>query len=549
MSRCSSESSKSTPQVYGRVRSLGAALLPFVLLAGLALDNGGYDATTWGWSTLLPLVFLGVLLVTGQARRPGPLALAFLGLLAGLLVWTAVSVAWSLDVSQSVLEGERTLVYLAAAAALLALERRDVEQLLLGLVAAVALACVWALALRAFGGPGSYDVATAGPGATRRLAEPLGYSNGLGAFAAIGALVTAGLALARRRPLLAAPLLVFLPTLYFTYSRGSWLALGAGAVAAFALAAPRLPRRLVVAVGAVLLVAVAAALIHVGGPVAAAREFSGAGPAVKSGNARLLSLSGSSRAQYWRVAWHEYEAHPVLGSGAGSFQRSWLRLRPAPLPVLDAHSLYLETLAELGPLGLALLAAALALPVVAAVRARADPLAAAAFGGYAAFVVHAAQDWDWELPAVTVAGLACAAALLLLAEREPRRALARAGRTVAVGIAAALALVALGALAGNEAVAGAQSALQRDDSAAAARDARWAERLVPWSSVGRRLEGEALLSEGNVDGARRDFEQAVRKDARDWESWSDLALVTNGSARGRARARARALNPLAPAEG
>jgi membrane protein implicated in regulation of membrane protease activity len=60
-----------------------------------------------------------------------------------------------------------------------------------------------------------------------------------------------------------------------------------------------------------------------------------------------------------------------------------------------------------GPLGLALLVAALALPLLAA---RACPPAAAA---YAALLAHAAVDWDWELPVLFVAGIACAAACLV----------------------------------------------------------------------------------------------------------------------------------------
>ncbi|HYT50946.1 MAG TPA: hypothetical protein VEL10_01935 [Gaiellaceae bacterium] len=46
----------------------------------------------------------------------------------------------------------------------------------------------------------------------------------------------------------------------------------------------------------------------------------------------------------------------------------------SPAKVRDAHSLYVETLAELGPIGLALLSAALVVPLVAAVRARRHPL-------------------------------------------------------------------------------------------------------------------------------------------------------------------------------
>jgi O-antigen ligase len=545
MSFCSSVSSKSTPQVYGRARRLGPALVPFALVGGAAFDNGGYNASTWGWLTLLPLILVGVAFALNRARRPDRLALAFLGLLAALTAWTWLSIAWSDDVSQSVLEGERLLVYVAAAAAFIVLGRGQVAHLLGGLLAAITLACGWALCLRAFGGAGSYDVASVSADATRRLAAPLGYSNGLGLFAAIGILLAVGLALRLRRPLLATPVLLLGPTLYFTYSRGALLALGAGAVAGLGLTTPRLPRRVVLAAAAVVVALVAIALVSVGGPEGAIHEFSNAGPTVKANkNRRLFSLSGSSRAQYWHVAWREVEHHPWLGSGAGSFQRNWLRLRPAQLPVLDAHNLYLETLAEVGPIGLALLAALLAVPAVAAVIARRHPFAAPAFAGYVAYVVHAAQDWDWELPAVTLVALCCAAALLVLAERKPRPAVGRTARAAALGAVVVLELVALGALAGNEALGVASAALDTDNPARAARDARWAKRLVPWSADPWRLHGEALLSQGDVEGATRDFETALRKDPSDWDSWVDLALVTHGKVRREAVERAARLNPL-----
>jgi O-antigen ligase len=544
MSRCSSVSSKSTGQVYGRARRLGPFLLPLVLVGGVAFDNGGFDATTWGWSTLVPLIVVGVALAAGAARRPSNLALGFLGLLAALTAWTFGSVAWSDDVSQSVLDGERLLVYLAAVAALLVLERRQVEGLLWGLLAAITLVCAWALCLRVFGGAGSYDIAVS-PGSTRRLAAPLGYSNGLGVFAAIGVLLAGGLSVRLRSVTAAAALLVLVPTLYFTYSRGAWLALAAGAVAAIALGRPRVPKAVAVAGAVVIVAGLTVALVRVGGPAGAVRKFSGAGPTVKTGqDRRLLSLSGSSRAEYWHVAWREYREHPWLGTGAGSFQRHWLRLRPAELPVLDAHSLYLETLAELGPVGLALLAAALTLPLVASVLGRDDPVAVPALGGYVAYLMHAAQDWDWELPAVTLAGLVCAAALLVLAERRPRPQLPPSLRVGAAAITVVLALAALGALAGNQAVSGANAALDRDDPARAERDARWAERLVPWSPEPWRLHGEALLSQGKLDAARRDFRRALVKDPSDWDSWADLTLVTQGAERREAARHARSLNPL-----
>jgi O-antigen ligase len=547
MSRCSSVNSKSTGQVYGRARALGPVILPLALVGGVALDNGGFDATSWGWSTLLPLVIVGVALVVGRARAPNGLALAFLGLLGAFAAWTWLSVAWSNEVGASVLDAERVLLYLSAVAAFLLLDRSQVTRFLFGLLAAVSLVGVWALSLRAFGGPGSYDVASVSADATRRLAAPVGYSNALGLLAAIGIVLALGLAVRLRRPFAAAPVFVLAPTLYFTYSRGAWLALAAGGIAALGLTVPRMSRRTVVGVAIVVICAGAIALVRVGGPGGAIREFSHAAPSVKADRSRrLFSLSGSSRAQYWHVAWRDYQHHPWLGSGAGSFQREWLRSRPADLPVLDAHSLYLETLAELGPGGLGLLAALLALPVAAGLISRKQPLAAPAFGGYVAYLVHAAQDWDWELPAVTLAGLGCAVALLILAEREPRPPLHRKARVAGVGAAVLLSLLTLGALAGNQTLAFASASLDADQPARAARDARWAKRLVPWSPEPWRLHGEALLSQGDLDGARRDFQSALRKDSSDWDSWVDLALVTRGGAQRRAAAQAHRLNPLEP---
>src|SRR5439155_2591966 len=114
--------------------------------------------------------------------------------------------------------------------------------------------------------------------------------------------------------------------------------------------------------------------------------FNATSPHVKTNaSQRLFSLSGSNRSEYWRVAWREYEDHPWLGGGAGSYQRFWLRHRRNGLPVLDAHSLYLETLAELGPFGLVLLVGALALPLGLVRTARGRPFASDAPGVYVAF--------------------------------------------------------------------------------------------------------------------------------------------------------------------
>jgi O-antigen ligase len=99
---------------------------------------------------------------------------------------------------------------------------------------------------------------------------------------------------------------------------------------------------------------------------------------------RLFSFSGSYRVDLWRSAWRQYEANPVLGGGAGSYEQHWLADRPFEHKVRDAHSLYFETLSELGPLGLAFLLLTLGIPIAAAVLARAHALVPAAFAAYVA---------------------------------------------------------------------------------------------------------------------------------------------------------------------
>jgi O-antigen ligase len=155
----------------------------------------------------------------------------------------------------------------------------------------------------------------------------------------------------------------------------------------------------------------------------------------------LSRFAGENRPHYWRVALSDYGDHPLLGSGAGTYGDYWLHHRPIPSFTRTAHSLYLQSLAELGPVGLGLVVAALGLPLLA-LRERRHPLAAAAAGGYVAYLVHTGIDWDWEMPATTLAGLVCAVAVLVAARDERDRVISPRTRTAL--LAAATALAALG---------------------------------------------------------------------------------------------------------
>jgi O-antigen ligase len=198
--------------------------------------------------------------------------------------------------------------------------------------------------------------------------------------------------------------------------------LAAGAAQAWACRAERggtarvdrlpLPRRVgLLATGLVVL----AAVVFV---ASAAKEQRSAATVPSGAETQRFGSLQSNRYQYWRVALDTFADHPVAGTGTAGFRVEWLRRRTIGEQAKDAHSLYLETAAELGLVGLALLG--MTLVAVALAARRALRLAPAAAAGPVAVVAlwafHAGIDWDWEMPAVTLLGIAFAGALLALVD-------------------------------------------------------------------------------------------------------------------------------------
>jgi O-antigen ligase len=260
-------------------------------------------------------------------------------------------------------------------------------------------------------------------------------------------------------------------------------------------------------------------------------------------NRRLFNLSSNGRTQLWHVAWRQFEAHPVLGGGAGSFEQYWNGNRQSILTVKDAHNVYLETLAELGIPGLALLLAMLAVPL-AGVRARSQPLVPVALGAYGALLAHFAYDWDWELPAITLVGMFCGLSALV-AGRSTRTTvvlgtLARAVLLAAAGVCAAFALV---ALVGNTALSRAQDAVNAGRFTKAESNARRATSWAPWSSRSWLLLGQAQAGLDENRAAVASLRHAVANDPRNYRYWLGLAAVAEGNERVRALREAFRLNP------
>ena len=161
---------------------------------------------------------------------------------------------------------------------------------------------------------------------------------------------------------------------------------------------------------------VAAALVLAVLGVAVAVAGSGTESTDVPRTAERITRVETNRGRYWSVALDAFARHPLNGVGTGSFRVEWTRERGHQRAAYDAHSLYVETLAELGIVGALLLLAFLGTLAVAVLRAARDSPrdagTAAAAAVVAAFVVHVGLDWDWEMPTVVLVLLIVGAAAL-----------------------------------------------------------------------------------------------------------------------------------------
>jgi O-antigen ligase len=398
----------------------------FALLAIVALADGGYFRETWVWTTLALSSLAWIALVLRDRIVITRLELVGLAALASFVGWVASSATWSPTPGTTIEEAERGLIYVAVfLAVVLVVDRKALREYFAGIATAAVLVAAYGLGERLL------DPTRSDPTQGTLPNEPFGYANALGAFAALGLLVSIGLAASAnstvRGVAWSTPALVLVPALVWTDSRGAWLAFVVGLVVLALFEWDR--------IGALARVVprpfLGAGLIGVAVLVVAF--------AVAAGD-RVLG----PRIDYWTVALDQWRENIVLGSGAGTFVLYWLR-EESESAVLDAHSLYVETLAEVGPLGLTLLLAALSVPIIAAVRFREHPLTGAGAAAYTAYLVHAGLDWDWEMPGVTLAGLLCGIGVLAAGRSEAgeialgargRRALALAALAVA-GLAVA----------------------------------------------------------------------------------------------------------------
>jgi tetratricopeptide (TPR) repeat protein len=255
----------------------------------------------------------------------------------------------------------------------------------------------------------------------------------------------------------------------------------------------------------------------------------------------------------------EFETAPALGKGAGSYEAWWAQHGTLRGFVKDAHSLYLESLGELGIVGLLLMAGAFLTGIVAGLRrvlARAgeERLAlAAVWAGFLAYAVASGIDWMWEMTVVSVVGIALLGLLTsgAAAVSPPQGALRGrwdvSGR-IAFAVVGIFVIVAQGvALLTNREIQASQAAVGRGDLAAATKRADNARKIEPWASSPY-VQLALVAEEAQKYGDAKDWiRKAIARDPNDWRPWFLLTRfqVETGDIAGARRSlhRATELNP------
>ena len=351
----------------------------------------------------------------------------------------------------------------------------------------------------------------------------------------------------------------------------------------------RVPRRPAIALAAVAAVVVAAS-VAAARPVERLTDFTEPPAAAARGsgaiNEHLVSASGTGRWQTWQAAVEAWRTRPLAGRGAGSYEAWWAAHGTLAGRAQNAHSFYLETLAELGVLGLAAVAILVGTGLVVGVRrvlaaaGDARVLAAALLASFAAYAVAAGIDWLWQVTAVSVVAVMTLALLTgsatapvsvagapglsspLLADRRliavdrrtPRRGLRwPSGRLAAVAVAlvgSVLVVAQVVPLVADVRIRASQRAVARGDTGSAAHHALAARNLEPWAPTPYLQLALVAEQQRDLDAAHRWIGKAIDRDASDWRLW--LVATRIELERGRVDAarrtlrRAVQLNPRSP---
>ena len=526
---------------------------------------------------------------------------------AGLLAWSAASIAWASAPDLAWLSTHRTAVAFAALVTGSALATRlddAARRLAIGVAVAATPVLLWALGSRVI------PDLLAPLDDTPRLSAPIGHANGLalvavfavpgalllastrrwrdaGAVLAMGALLVIALTQSRSgllalvavvalalwlfpaRPrvigALGAAILGMLPALVYGLTagsltteptlrepadrRGAGLIIGAlivlGAVLAVILSDVLGPAAARVARVLEHRLAGRLMFIAAGLLVAAGGVASTVfGRDASAGAGRTFSLDSNNRRAWWSEAIRGFTDAPVRGHGAGSFPLTDLAERTRAIDSLRVRQPHQLALELLTELGLVGLLLGVALVVcVAWASRRVGRAAGPALCLVVAFLLQAQLDFPWTIPAASIPAMAAAGVILGMGGR-----FRMARRRVGIARVAVAAVVGAGAIA--SAVVVATAAHRTNDAyfsdaspAVAVALADRATDLNPLAIDSLLIAAKAHDQLGDRAAAVRDASRASNRQPENPFAWECLAAVADGSRRTDAIARLATLDP------
>ncbi|HUT76112.1 MAG TPA: O-antigen ligase family protein, partial [Polyangia bacterium] len=283
----------------------------------------------------------------------------------------------------------------------------------------------------------------------------------------------------------------------------------------------------------------------------------------------LVDTSSSGRYQFWESAARAAKTDPLIGIGPGTFEFYWSQDPESFGFVRDAHSLYMENLAELGWIGFGLIVAlVLATLGIGIARSISAPPAAririaTATAAATAFAAGAALDWIWEIAALPALFMLLAAVLATDTEpdevgsilarrvrpkRRPESQVRKYGpRIAAAAVALAAMLVVWFPLQGASDLRESQIDVAIGDLSAALAQAEDAAGAQPYAASPQLQKALVLEIQGKVAPAVAAAREATRNESANWRNWITLSRLEaksgNAEASVLALRRARELNP------
>jgi hypothetical protein len=268
-----------------------------------------------------------------------------------------------------------------------------------------------------------------------------------------------------------------------------------------------------------------------------------------------LTAIGSVRARYWNDALQIFRDHPIVGVGAGGYPTARARYRSDTIDVQHAHGYVVQTLADLGLVGLALSLLLAAAWIVAAIRgaspfgwrARAPAYTPERIGlltlsaCVVLFAAHSLVDWTWFVPFTTCVALLCAGWVAgrgrhdtpLASGRPSLERLRTPLRAAGAAAVAALALIVAWAQwqpqRSVDADSAALTALAHHDYSAATAAAKTAINRDPLSAEPLFDLAVIQTAVGQTAAAHATLQSAVRlqpSNALTWERLADFELTT-----------------------